>query len=85
MGCTQDELVGLVETIVKQIVDDVDAVKVEGQAKENEPYFIEVTVNDNDYGHVIGRQGRIIKSIRTLARAAASQSGYRVDVELASQ
>ncbi len=33
-------------------------------------------------GKVIGRQGRVIKAIRTLARAAASRSGKMVDVEL---
>ena len=37
---------------------------------------------EGDAGKVIGRQGRVIKAIRTLARAAASRSGKLVDVEL---
>ena len=40
-------------------------------------------LDEADIGKVIGRQGRIIKAIRTLARAAASQDGFRVEVELA--
>ena len=40
-------------------------------------------LDEGDIGKIIGRQGRIIKAIRTLARAAASQDGFRVEVELA--
>lgn len=43
----------------------------------------EIEVDEGDIGKIIGRQGRIIKAIRTLARAAASQDGFRVEVELA--
>ena len=39
-------------------------------------------MNEEDAGKVIGRQGRVIKSIRTLARAAASRNGMQVEVEI---
>ena len=39
---------------------------------EDGSIFVEVRVNEEDAGKVIGRQGRVIKAIRTLARAAAS-------------
>ena len=39
-------------------------------------------MNEEDAGKVIGRQGRVIKSIRTLARAAASRNDMRVEVEI---
>ena len=44
--------------------------------------LIEISVNEEDTGKVIGRQGRVIKSIRTLARAAASRNDMRVEVEI---
>ena len=44
--------------------------------------MVEIRVAADDAGKVIGRQGRVIKSIRTLARAAALKSGKLVDVEL---
>ena len=39
-------------------------------------------MNEEDAGKIIGRQGRVIKAIRTLARAAASRGDIPVDVEL---
>ena len=44
--------------------------------------LVEVRVNEEDAGKVIGRQGRVIKAIRTLARAAASRTNTHVEVEL---
>ena len=43
---------------------------------------MEVHVNEEDAGKVIGRQGRVIKAVRTLARAAASRTATHVEVEL---
>ncbi len=42
----------------------------------------EVSVHPDDVGKVIGRQGRIIKAIRTVVRAAASVNGDQVDVDV---
>jgi hypothetical protein len=44
--------------------------------------FIDIKTKADDAGHVIGRGGRIIKSIRTLTRAAGSRRGVDVEVEL---
>ena len=44
--------------------------------------LVEVRVHEEDAGKVIGRQGRVIKAIRTLARAVASRTGTPVEVEL---
>lgn len=78
-----EEVTSLVRTLVEQIVENPEAVSVTGADQENGELFIEIDVDENDIGKVIGRQGRIIKAIRTLARAAASQDGFRVEVELA--
>ncbi|MBE0476862.1 MAG: KH domain-containing protein [Coriobacteriia bacterium] len=72
----------LVRYVVGSLVDDVDAVRVESRSPRDGETLFEVTVADDDVGKVIGRQGRIIKAIRVLARAAASVHGEQVDVEV---
>ncbi len=81
MDATAQDLCTLVEYIVVPLVDDSDAVQVTYADEEGRP-TIEIRVNEADAGKVIGRQGRVIKSIRTLTRAAASRKGAHVEVEL---
>lgn len=78
---TQD-IVGLVESIVRPLVDFEDDLSITVRDTEDDTIFVEIRVNEEDAGKVIGRQGRIIKAIRTLARAAASRSNSHVEVEL---
>ena len=78
-----EDVTQLVRTLVEQIVENPEAATVTGTDPENGELFIEIEVDEGDIGKIIGRQGRIIKAIRTLARAAASQDGFRVEVELA--
>ena len=83
MSQTAADIAGLVRNLVVEIVDDREAVEVTGTEQSQDEFFIEISVAEGDVGKVIGRQGRIIKAIRTLARAAASQAGFHVEVELA--
>ncbi|MBH75157.1 MAG: RNA-binding protein [Dehalococcoidia bacterium] len=72
----------LVEYIAKNLVDDPDSVKVEEtQASQG---FVSVTleVNPQDKGKVIGRQGRVAKSMRTLLRVMAVKDDVRVNLEI---
>ncbi|MBS3957145.1 MAG: KH domain-containing protein [Clostridiales bacterium] len=71
----------LVRYLVTSLVDDVDAVVIAKKISGTSTTY-EVSVNPDDVGKVIGRQGRIIKAIRTLVRAAASVDGAHVDVEV---
>jgi uncharacterized protein len=82
MSSVCENVTGLVEYLVKSIVDDADAVEVESSEKENGDISIEVKVDESDVGHIIGKEGHIIKSIRRLARACAIKSGAHVEVEL---
>lgn len=59
--------------------EDVEIAEVEGE--RGGPLF-ELTVHPEDMGKVIGRRGRIIRAIRTLARAAGSAEGSPVSVEV---
>ena len=77
-----ENIVGLVEAIVVPLIEFPDDLEISASEDEDGSILVEMRVNEEDAGKVIGRQGRIIKSIRTLARAAAARSGAQVDVEL---
>ena len=77
-----ENIVGLVEAIVLPLIEFPDDLEISASENEDGSILVEMRVIEEDAGKVIGRQGRIIKSIRTLARAAAARSGAQVDVEL---
>mgnify|MGYP002516847111 CR=1 FL=1 len=69
----------LVELIAKSLVDYPDEVVV----KETiDAITIELNVAGDDMGKVIGKQGRIAKSIRTVVKAAASKGDKKVIVDI---
>ena len=70
-----------VEWVARSLVDHPDAVEVR-EVDGPSSVVVEVRVAPDDLGKVIGRGGRVIKAIRTLARAAATRSGKRVTVEI---
>lgn len=76
-----DRIADLVEYLVISIVDDEDAVSLEVIDGEDAS-VIEITVAEPDVAKVIGRHGRTIKAIRTLARALAARLGTAVEVEV---
>lgn len=71
----------LLELIVKALVDHPQDVTI-NQVEGAESLIIEVRVNPDDMGKVIGKQGRIIRAIRTLVKATAAREGKRVLVEV---
>ena len=86
IGAVDEELVSdciadLVEYLVVSVVDEPDAVSLE-VIDRTDASTIEVTVADGDVAKVIGRHGRTIKAIRTLARALAARLGTAVEVEV---
>ena len=76
------DLAGLVECIVRPLVDSEEDLYVTSRQEDDGTIFIEIEVHPDDTGKIIGRQGRVIKSIRTLARAAASRNDMHVEVEI---
>ena len=71
----------LLTYIVQSLVDDPSQVSVTERKADGEINF-EVRVADGDMGKVIGRQGRIVKQIRSLRRAVAQSKGKKVSVEI---
>ena len=82
MADSREDISGLVESLVLPLVDNPDAVSIEATDTEDGAVLIEIRVDEADAGKVIGRQGRVIKAIRTLSRAAGSRHGFDVEVEL---
>ncbi len=67
------DLVKLTESIIKKLVADPDSVSVkEFTTDEENTIQIEVLVSEDDMGKVIGRNGKIINSIRTIVQASSS-------------
>jgi predicted RNA-binding protein YlqC (UPF0109 family) len=71
----------LVTYLVHALVDDPEQVSIV-EKRNGADLVFEVTVAPDEVGKLIGRQGRIVKSIRTLARAAGSTDDAHVDVEI---
>ena len=76
-----DKVADLVEYIVCGLVDDEDAVSMD-VTDSDEGSLIEVSCAADDTGRIIGRRGRTIKAIRTLARALGQRVGTAVEVEV---
>ena len=58
--------------------DDVTVTEVQGM----DELTLELRVNPDDMGKVIGRQGRIAREIRTVMRSFAQRSGVKVSVDI---
>ena len=73
----------LLAIIAKGLVDDPDSVNVEADAPaEDGTVVYHIHVAENDMGRIIGKQGRIAKAIRTVARSAAIRNNERISVEI---
>ena len=78
------KLVELTEFLVKSLVKEPEMVSVKQLADENGESVIQVLVDNNDMGAVIGRKGNIAKAIRTLVQASAYATGQkrvRIDID----
>jgi predicted RNA-binding protein YlqC (UPF0109 family) len=72
----------LVEYLARQLVDQPDAVRVE-EGEEDGALVLRLHVAPDDLGKVIGRRGRIARSLRIVARAAGARPNRRVVLEIA--
>ena len=73
----------ILETIVKHLVENQDAVKItEATDFENEK-IVKFTVNvaKEDMGKIIGKQGKNARAIRTVMKSVAAKERKKVDIE----
>jgi uncharacterized protein len=71
----------VVEYVSKEIVENPDEVSVTIVEEGPDEVIAEVRAAKGDMGRVIGRRGRVAKSIRVLAQAAADEEGLQARVE----
>ncbi len=70
----------ILETIILSLVEDKSAVQIEEKNNEKTISF-EVKVSEKDMGKVIGKEGKIAKSIRTVMKAVAGKERKKVSIE----
>jgi predicted RNA-binding protein YlqC (UPF0109 family) len=75
------QLEELVLVLARSLVDEPDKVEVSGTETDSH-VDLELRVAQEDMGKIIGRQGRTIRAIRTVAKAASVKLGKRVTVEV---
>ena len=70
----------ILEIIILNLVENKDAIEIK-QIDSEKSITFEVKVAQSDMGKVIGRQGRLARSIRTVMKAVATKEHKRVSIE----
>lgn len=86
-GITKPAVVQELSELLKFIVGGIVATPAEilvNDIQSDRAVILEVKVNTDDIGKVIGKKGRIIRSIRLIMKAAAIQRRTNVSVEIVS-
>lgn len=76
-----ERLQNLLLFLARSLVDEPEKVEVYAR-EEDSRVELQLQVADGDIGKIIGRQGRVIKSIRSVCRASAAKLEKRVSVEV---
>lgn len=71
----------LLEYLARKLVEHPEAVEVD-VIDGDRTVILELRVDPDDMGRVIGRQGRVAQALRALVKAAAARDGRRVTVEI---
>jgi predicted RNA-binding protein YlqC (UPF0109 family) len=71
----------LVEYLARRLVDNPDEVSVE-RVERDDAVVLLLRVAEDDRGKVIGRQGRIVRALRTLVRASGARQHERALLEI---
>ena len=68
--------------LAQLLVDEPDKVEVEQFEEDDGTLVLELSVDDDDYGQVIGRGGRTAQALRTVIKAAAVKDNRRVLIDI---
>lgn len=74
----------ILQFILKNITTVPDDIKIEVEEVEGTSNYI-VTVNPADVGRIIGKEGKVIKAIRTIMRVIAIQRGLHIRISVVSE
>ena len=73
----------LIAELARRLVDEPDAVRVEEIEEDDGTLVLQLHVAEDDIGKVIGRQGRLVRALRTIVRAGGVEAGRRLQLEIA--
>ena len=71
----------LLELMTKALVDNPDTVEVT-EAEEDGETVLEIHVDPEDVGKIVGREGRTVRALRTIMDAAGKKYGRQFAVEV---
>jgi len=72
----------LVAELARRLVDEPGAVRVEEVEEADGTLLLQLHVAEGDIGKVIGRQGRLVRALRTIVRAGGVEAGRRLQLEI---
>lgn len=72
----------LLEYLARGLVEHPDAVRVTEVQDDDGTLVLELSVDDDDYGSVIGRGGRTASALRAVIKAASARERRRVFVDI---
>ena len=75
----------VLELIIASLVDNKEEVSIEEIANNEKSVDFKVKVASSDMGKIIGKQGRVAKSIRTVMKSVAGKDSKRVNVEFVEE
>ncbi len=75
----------VLELIITNLVDNKEEVSIEEIANNEKSVDFKVKVASTDMGKIIGKQGRVAKSIRTVMKSVAGKEGKKVNVEFVEE
>jgi predicted RNA-binding protein YlqC (UPF0109 family) len=75
------QLENLLQVLARSLVEEPGKVEVFGTETDSR-VDLELRVAPEDMGKIIGRQGRTIRAVRTIVKAASVKLGKRVNVEV---
>ena len=78
------DFIELMQSMIKPLVMNPDDVVVKKIAEDQETISIQVIVNPNDLGRVIGKGGKIATAIRTIIYAGAAKENVSVQQDIDS-
>jgi uncharacterized protein len=72
----------LLEYLAQGLVEHPDAVEVTEVREDDGTVVLELSVDEDDYGSIIGRGGRTAMALRAVVKAAAAKEQHRVFVDI---
>jgi len=77
----RENLAGLLDYLARSLVDKPDAVRVETY-RDGQMVHLDLIVDSDDIGRVIGKHGRVANALRLLLRVVAARGGQQVAMDV---